>query len=179
LCDVLRGEVTDAARRLLGSTVTSRIDGQTVAVRLTEVEAYDGATDPASHAHRGPTPRNLPMFDDAGAWYIYRSYGIHWCTNVVTGPQGTASAVLLRGGTIVHGRSVAVARRGREDHLADGPGKLSQALGITGALSGTTIDGGLISVELDPTPARSTIVETPRIGISVAQDRLWRFVLTE
>lgn len=148
-------------------------------VRLTEVEAYGGTNDPASHAHRGRTPRTLPMFDTEGTLYVYRSYGIHWCMNIVTGPKGTAGAVLLRGGVIDRGRSVAEARRGRQDHLADGPGKLCQALGVTGALSGTSIGEGPVDIELGPDQDPSAIVATPRIGISVARDRPWRYLLPE
>ncbi|MGI9585101.1 MAG: DNA-3-methyladenine glycosylase [Acidimicrobiia bacterium] len=172
---MLREPVLEAAQRLLGSVVTTGKGPDRVSIALTEVEAYDGANDPASHAFNGRTARNSPMFDESGVLYVYRSYGIHWCMNVVTGPKGAASAVLLRGGTVIHGERLVVERRGRSDHLADGPGKLCQALDVSGDVSGTAI-GQTVSLTLGrPVPPES-ILSTPRIGISKAQDRMWRFV---
>lgn len=108
-----------------------------VAIRLSEVEAYGGmGTDPGSHAHRSRTPRNSVMFGPGGLLYVYRSYGLHWCVNVVTGQEGTASAVLLRAGEVVAGSAVARERRTRanaaiaERDLARGPGRLCCAAGI-------------------------------------------------
>ena len=144
-------------------------------VELLEVEAYDGANDPASHAYRGRTTRNAPMFGRAGTIYVYRSYGIHWCMNLVTGAEGTPSAILLRGGPVVAGIDLARERRGRADHLADGPGKLCQALAVDGDASGTTINDGGIRLELPPRPITGYSA-TPRIGISRATDRPWRFL---
>ena len=146
-----------------------------VTVRLNEVEAYLGPGDAASHAHRSRTARNEPMFGPAGTVYVYRSYGIHWCVNIVTGPSDDPQAVLLRGGEVIDGTEIAIARRHRTDHLADGPGKLGQALGVTGAVSGTRLGVGplaLASVVESPPGYEAT----PRIGIRAARDRLWRFV---
>ena len=109
LLDVLSGPVLEAAPRLLGAVL--RHDG--VAVRLTEVEAYDGASDPGSHAYRGPTRRNQVMFGPPGRLYTYFTYGMHHCANVVCGSEGTASAVLLRAGEVVEGLELARERRGR------------------------------------------------------------------
>ncbi len=179
LQELLAGPVTAAAERLLGRSISSEIGGRVVVVALTEVEAYDGADDPASHAFRGPTARNASMFADPGTAYVYRSYGVHWCLNVATGPAGHGSAVLLRGGIVIEGEDTAVARRGRPDHLADGPGKLAQALGATRDLvDGTTLLGGgpLTLGERSP-ELHGTVLATPRIGITKAADRPWRFVL--
>lgn len=163
-----------AARGMLGRTLVSDIGGMRTAVLLTEVEAYGGADDPASHAHRGPTPRNAVMFGPADHLYVYRSYGIHWCANVVCGPEGEPGAVLLRGGLPVDGVTVMEHRRGRADHLADGPGKLTQALGITGEMNGVSVLRG--PVRLEGAPASGLITATPRIGITRATGRRWRFV---
>lgn len=174
--EALDRPVLEAAKLLLGATVRSHVGGDTVAVCLDEVEAYDGPNDPASHAYRGRTKRNAPMFERPGTLYVYRSYGLHWCMNVTVGPPGQPSAVLLRGGTIIEGRDTAIRRRGREDHLADGPGKLCQALAVTGHLSGTDPDGTHISIHLDPVDPKA-IEATPRIGITKAADRPWRFTV--
>lgn len=166
---------TDAAEWLLGRRLETRIGGVTTAVALTEVEAYDGANDPASHAYRGRTPRNGSMFGPAGTLYVYRSYGIHWCMNVVCGAQGDPMAVLLRGGTVVEGEEAIVSRRGRDDHLVDGPGKLCQALGVTGDHDGSSVLSG--PVLLGERVMTGSVTTSPRIGISKATDREWRFVL--
>ncbi|MEX1044089.1 MAG: DNA-3-methyladenine glycosylase [Acidimicrobiia bacterium] len=121
--------------RLLGSVLTTTLEGSEVSVVITEVEAYT-SWDPASHSYSGRTARNVSMFGPPGTLYVYRSYGIHWCMNVVTGPSGEASALLLRAGVVLAGREAAVRRRGRETHLSDGPGKLTQALGVTGVHDG-------------------------------------------
>ena len=121
------------APRLLGALLVSDVGGARVAVRLTEVEAYEGADDPASHAFRGPTPRNAVMFGPAGHLYCYFTYGMHWCANVVCGPDGVASAVLLRAGTVVEGVDVAFARRAaakRPADLARGPARLASCLAL-------------------------------------------------
>jgi DNA-3-methyladenine glycosylase len=173
---VLSGAVTDAARALLGRSIVSEVGGARTAAVLTEVEAYGGGDDPASHAVRGPSPRNRSMFGPPGTLYVYRSYGLHWCVNVVTGPEGEASAVLLRGGVPLSGLPVMEARRGRTDHLCDGPGRLAQALGVTGDLDGTSVFDG--PIHLDGEPAAGEIIATARIGVTKAVERPWRFVLT-
>lgn len=168
-------ESPEAAPSLLGAVVTTSIGGSSVSIRLNEVEAYRGRDDPASHAYRGRTPRNGPMYGPAGTVYIYLSYGIHWCMNIVTGGEGDPQGVLLRGGVVITGIETVESRRGRIDHLADGPGKLAQALGVDGSLSGVRLGNGPISLaDLDGTQGPHT--STPRIGISRAKDRLWRFV---
>ena len=130
--------------------------------------------DPASHASTSRTERNEPMFGPAGTLYVYRAYGIHWCVNIVTGGADDPQAVLIRGGIVSKGTTLATTRRGRTDHLADGPGKLCQALGIDGSMSGSLIGSGPVSVALS---LRQPDYETtPRIGISKAMERPWRFV---
>ncbi len=123
----------EVAADLLGWRLSHQTDRGTVAVVLTEVEAYDGPDDPASHAWRGRTPRNAVMFGPPGFLYVYFSYGMHWCANVVAGPDGTATAVLLRAGRVVEGHDLARERRGprvADRSLARGPACLTQALGI-------------------------------------------------
>lgn len=177
LAELLERPVLEVAPHLLGMTIRTRFEGATVAVRLDEVEAYVGAEDPASHAFRGRTARNGSMFGPAGTLYVYRSYGLHWCMNVVTGAENLPHAVLLRGGVVVAGEAVAAARRGRRSHLADGPGKLTQALGVTGDHDGTSLlDGPVLLVPTDP-PGDSVVRTAPRIGISKAVEQPWRFVL--
>ena len=116
------------------------------------------------------------MYEEAGTLYVYRSYGIHWCANVVTGPTGEASAVLIRGGRGTVGIDRMRKRRGRTDHLTDGPGKVCVALGITGNDSGSSLFDGPVRLIVDA-PVEAFIIETtPRIGISRATKRCWRFV---
>jgi DNA-3-methyladenine glycosylase len=171
----LEGPPVVAARGLLGMTLESRVGGVLTAIVMTEVEAYGGADDPASHAFRGPTARNRAMFGPPGTVYVYRSYGVHWCLNIVCGPEGTPSAVLIRAGIPVAGVDTMILRRGRQDHIADGPGRVAQALGVTGHHDGTTIVDG--PVRVTGATAAGKVEETPRIGISRARSRPWRLIL--
>lgn len=169
----------EVAPELLGWSLSHTTDEGTVTVVLTEVEAYMGEDDPASHAYRGPTPRNLVMFGQAGHLYTYLSYGMHWCCNVVTGQHGHASAVLLRAGRVVEGHDLARRRRG--DRVADralsrGPGCLGQALGLHRDHNGTDL---LASETLSLRPGErvepARIATGHRVGVSVAHDVPWRF----
>jgi DNA-3-methyladenine glycosylase len=171
--DLLLRPAPEVAPRLLGARLTHG----GVTVRLTEVEAYDGENDPASHAYRGPTARNDVMFGPPGRLYVYFSYGMHWCANVVCGPDGTASAVLLRAGEVVDGVPTARARRGErpDEALARGPANLTQALGIDRSQDGLELDG-LLVLSPDPVPA-DDILFGPRVGVSLAHDVPWRFWL--
>lgn len=168
--------VVEVAHMLLGRRLTSTVDGRPTSVILDEVEAYGGADDAASHAFRGRTPRNWPMFEAAGTLYVYRSYGIHWCANVVTGRPDDPQAVLLRGGVVDEGLDTVIARRSRTTDLTDGPGKLTQALGIDGTHSGTRLDDGPVAISDGPVVS-GPVRATPRIGITKAVDRPWRFLL--
>jgi DNA-3-methyladenine glycosylase len=167
------------ARSLLGCwVVTDRLEGR-VAVRLTEVEAYSGqGEDPASHAHRGPTPRAEIMFGPPGRLYVYFSYGVHWCANVVVGPEGRGSAVLLRAGEVVVGEQLAHARRPAARvarDLARGPARLTQALAIGPDDRGADLLEAGSSVRLHRGPAPAAVSAGPRVGISLATDLPWRF----
>ena len=179
LRDLLAGPVLEVAPRLLGATVRHDSPEGPVAVRLTEVEAYDGANDAGSHAYRGPTRRNAVMFGPAGHLYCYFTYGMHVCANVVTGTEGTASAVLLRAGEVVEGLELARSRRPRatERDLARGPARLCRALGITLGHDGTDLSTGPLVLELAETAA-GEVSTGPRVGLRGAPDNPWRFWLT-
>jgi DNA-3-methyladenine glycosylase len=171
LREVLAGPVLEVAPRLLGAVLTHG----DVAVRLTEVEAYDGPNDPGSHAFRGRTPRNAAMFGEPGHLYVYFTYGMHHCCNVVCGPPGTPSAVLLRAGEVVRGTEIARSRRtSRSDRdLARGPARLCQALALGLAENGADLTSGPLTLELGE---QVTEVSTgPRVGLRGAPDRPWRF----
>lgn len=164
---------------LLGSVLVSEIGGRTVRCRITEVEAYGGVgEDPGSHAHRGRTPRNDAMFLGPGHLYCYFTYGMHWCANVVTGPEGSASGILLRAGEIIDGAEVAFERRrtsGRARELARGPARLAKALGIDGSCDGLDLLASS-AVRLEPGTAPVEIGVSPRTGVSGAGAQTpWRF----
>lgn len=170
--------VEQAAVALLGRLLA--LDG--VVLRLSEVEAYGGQHDPASHAWRGRTAGNRVMFGAAGIAYVYRSYGIHWCLNVVTGTAGEGAAVLLRAGEVVSGLRAASARRPaakRSAELARGPGRLTQALGVHGGHSGVDLLCPRSPLRLLPAPvgdaASHRVDSGPRVGVSRAADVPWRF----
>ena len=160
-------EVTLVARELLGATLL--VDGAGGSV--TETEAYH-PDEPASHAHRGPTPRNSSMFLGPGHVYVYRSYGIHWCFNLVC---ADGAAVLIRAIEPTHGIDRMVERRGVPGlrQLCSGPGKLCQALGITNAIDGLPIDTPPIVFR--PAEVSPPSLTGPRIGITKAADLPWRF----
>jgi len=225
-----RGAV-EVAPALLGCVLEHDTPEGLVAVALTEVEAYDGQADPASHAYRGRTARNAVMFGPPGHAYVYFTYGMHFCVNLVCRPAGTASAVLLRAGRIVEGEDLARARRtapgpgGRD--LARGPARLCQALGITRAQDGADVGdpasplrvrwpgpeeaglagswagaaradgawaadgargragaadragaGGVAAGRGPAELAGAAISHGPRVGVSAAGDRPWRFWIT-
>jgi DNA-3-methyladenine glycosylase len=171
---VLEGTVLDVAPLLLGATLRH----EEVACRITEVEAYDGSGDPGSHAFRGPTARNAVMFGPAGHLYVYFTYGMHWCANVVCSPEGGASAVLFRAGEIIDGLETARARRvsSRNDRdLARGPARLCQALGIAREQNGHDLSAPPLTLELGAPPGE--VLSGPRVGLRQAAERPWRFWL--
>jgi DNA-3-methyladenine glycosylase len=174
LRELLAGPVLEAAPRLLGAVLRH---GE-VSVRITEVEAYDGADDPGSHAYRGPTRRNAVMFGPPGALYCYFTYGMHVCCNVVCGPEDYASAVLIRAGEVVSGLDQARLRRsGSPDRdLARGPARLCRALDIQLADDGTDLVAGPITLTLGE-PVRD-VSTGPRVGLRAAPDRPWRYWIT-
>jgi DNA-3-methyladenine glycosylase len=183
----------EVAPDLLGCVLEHETAEGLVAVRLTEVEAYAGASDPASHAYRGQTARNAVMFGPPGHAYVYFTYGMHFCVNLVclgaAGPAGEkgASAVLLRAGEIVAGEDLARTRRTRGSavitsrDLARGPARLCQALAIDRALDGADACVASSALRVGPgagTPTRSAKIATgPRVGVSRAADVPWRFWL--
>jgi DNA-3-methyladenine glycosylase len=163
--------VHEVAPDLIG--VTLLVDG--VGGPIVEVEAYD-QTDPASHGYRGRTPRNAAMFGPPGHAYVYRSYGIHWCLNLVCEEEGTAAAVLLRALEPTHGVERMRERRRLDQPrlLAAGPGRLCEALGVTGEHDGRPLDRA--PFVLLPRTGEPEISAAPRIGITRATEHPWRYV---
>ncbi|OBF22230.1 DNA-3-methyladenine glycosylase [Mycobacterium sp. ACS4331] len=177
----LASDPQTAARLLLGATLW----GRDAAALIVEVEAYGGTPDgpwpdPAAHSYRGPTVRNDVMFGPAGRLYTYRSHGIHVCANVSCGPDGTAAAVLLRAGLITEGVEVARARRGAvaDRALGRGPGNLCSALGILLSDNGIDLLDPSSPVRLELGSTRQALAG-PRVGVSSAADRPWRYWLAE
>jgi DNA-3-methyladenine glycosylase len=203
--EMFAGSATAVAPTLLGCVLEHETPDGLVAVVLTEVEAYMGAADPASHAYRGRTARNGVMFGPPGYAYVYFTYGMHFCVNLVCQPPGTASAVLLRAGRVIAGVELATARRaagrdraareqagheqagheqaGRklaERDLARGPGRLCKALDITRAQDGADVCDPASPLRVRWPDRRETldISQGPRVGISVATEVPWRFWVT-
>jgi DNA-3-methyladenine glycosylase len=208
------GPSLQVAPRLLGCVLEHQTAEGLVAVELTEDEAYEGSADPASHSYRGRTARNAVMFGPPGHAYVYFTYGMHFCVNLVCGPEGTATAVLLRAGRVIEGAPLAAARRlaGRpaarmpDRDLARGPARLCQALGIDRAQNGVDACDPASPLRIRPAPPQMPappdmpepprphgphasrpdrpagpaprISRGPRVGVSSAADRAWRFWLT-
>jgi DNA-3-methyladenine glycosylase len=171
----------EVAPALLGAVLRHRSQEGEVAVRLTEVEAYAGADDPGSHAYRGRTRRNEVMFGRPGRLYVYFTYGMHHCCNVVVGSEGTASAVLLRAGEVVDGVGLARSRRPRSSDrdLARGPARLCTALAVDGRHNGVDLSTGDLVLTLgEPVPG-DAVATGPRVGLREAADHPWRFWLRD
>ncbi|MDP9300594.1 MAG: DNA-3-methyladenine glycosylase [Actinomycetota bacterium] len=169
---------TEVAPELLGHVLARRLpDGGVLRARIVETEAYE-QDDPASHAYRGLTPRVRVMFGPPGHLYVYFTYGMHHCMNVVTGPNGTASAVLLRAAQPLEGMDRMSIRRGTDRvlDLCRGPARLAQAFGVDRSLDGADlVRGSEIWIERDPTAVAASIRSGPRVGIRVGTDQPWRF----
>lgn len=178
---ILNGHAGDVAPLLLGARITSWLNDDSVTIRLTEVEAYGGVgEDPGSHAFRRQTARNATMFGPPGHLYVYFTYGMHWCANVVTGEQGTAGAVLLRAGEVIDGIEHARSRRPRSSDrdLARGPARLAQALGLNGDVDGADLCGPLITFTLaTQVPLHATSPRTGVAGDGAATP--WRFFIPD
>jgi len=178
------GLPVEVAPRLLGGVLTTLVDGETVAVRLTEVEAYHGAgtgemADPGSHARMGRTRRNATMWGEPGHLYVYLSHGIHSCVNVVCGPEGVAGGILLRAGEVLQGQDAATRRRRerrgvvRSDRdLARGPGRFGDAVGLRhpahdgiDAITGVALAGAIARLELRAAPL-DEVATGPRVGVA-------------
>jgi DNA-3-methyladenine glycosylase len=175
----------EVAPELLGCVLEHGTADGLVAVELTEVEAYAGAADPASHAYRGMTGRNAVMFGEAGHAYVYFTYGMHFCVNVVCGRPGEASAVLLRAGRVTEGAELAAVRRSARAavsrDLARGPARLCQALGITRVQNGADLcdPSSPLRLRAPRAAAAAAPVEAgPRVGVSAAADVPWRYWLS-
>ena len=191
VAEVLARDSLQAAPALLGAIVTTTSPERTVSVRLTEVEAYRGEADPGSHAFRGRTARNASMFEAGGIIYVYFTYGMHHCVNVVTGPEGLSRAVLMRGGEVVAGVELARRRRpaARNDRdLARGPARLCAALGLDRSDDGTALGGpgSCVSLALpEPglNPEAARIRTGPRTGVAGpggdGEAYPWRFWLED
>jgi DNA-3-methyladenine glycosylase len=170
--------VDDVARRLLGCLLVRTIDDQQVTVRIVETEAY-GQDDAASHAFRGQTARNGVMFGESGHLYVYFTYGMHYCCNVVSGPEGHGSGVLIRAGEPVTGAPLIEARRGVLGFNAtNGPAKLCQALDITREFDGHDLRHPPVELREGTLRPAESVSRSPRIGISKATDMLRRFYIT-
>lgn len=168
----------EVARDLLGAGLVSRIGGETVTARIVETEAYLGYDDPASHAWRGRRhAQNEGLYRPPGFWYVYLSYGVHWCANLVCGPRGRGAAVLLRGIEPIEGADVVYRRRGRVEARCDGPGKLTQALGMTRATDQVAMPASEVVVCPGGRVDQALVRVTPRIGITRAVDWPLRFLL--
>lgn len=174
--DILDQPAVQVAPRLLGSILERRIGDQLLRVRIVETEAYDQA-DVASHSYRGQTPRTAVMFGPAGHLYVYFTYGMHYCCNIVTGQAGHGAAVLLRAVEPLYGQADMAARRpGAHDNaLTNGPAKLCQALGIDRQLNGHDLRQEPLRLIIAPALAAKDIVQTTRIGISRGKEQPWRF----
>lgn len=170
------------AVELLGTLLVSTIRGVRCVGRIVETEAYLGEHDAASHGYRlRRSPRNAALFGPPGNWYVYRSYGLHWCANLVCQREGEAAAVLLRAVEPMEGLAAMRRRRrllaGQEQILCAGPGRLCQALGISERLNGESMPGSSVHVlPGDPVP-RGAVLATSRVGITKASDWPLRFAL--
>lgn len=187
LRELLSADARHVAPLLLGAVLTHEGRDGVVAVRITEVEAYLGPhdslhPDPGSHTFRGATARNAPMFGPAGHLYVYFTYGMHHCANIVCGPDGVASGLLLRAGEVIAGEELALARRPTSKSakdLASGPARLARALGLTTADSGRDALSSPFDLALPATPA-TDISSGPRVGVAGAggtHHYPWRFWL--
>lgn len=178
--DLFLRPVAEVARALLGGRVVSTVEGCRSAGVIVETEAYGGPEDPASHAstRSGRTRRNDSMFGPPGHAYVYRSHGVHWCLNVVTGPEGIPQAVLIRGVEPLEGLDVMERRRGGRRPITAGPGRLCQALGIHGAHDGHDLSGGEVRLEPGWAVPAAVVRVTGRVGIRTATDWPLRFYVS-
>jgi DNA-3-methyladenine glycosylase len=169
-----RAEVV--APRLLGCHLVRQLGNRQLVGRIVEVEAYD-QFDAASHSYRGQTPRTAVMFGPAGFFYVYFTYGMHYCCNVVTGQVGEGSAVLIRALEPLQGQDIMAENRGGRPDLANGPAKLCQALRINKQLNGHDLRAAPLQLQIQPALPQTAIIQTTRIGISQAKDVPWRFYI--
>ena len=177
--DFLSQGAQAAATRLLGCVLEREIDGEKIRVRIVETEAYD-ETDAASHSYKGRTPRTDIMFGPPGHLYVYFTYGMHYCCNVVCGGEGAGAAVLIRAVEPITGEVVMMKfRRQSGVLLTNGPAKLCQALGIDKRLNGHDLMKSPLRLMIQPAIDERQIAKSPRIGISQAKDVEWRFYIKD
>jgi DNA-3-methyladenine glycosylase len=176
----LNMSASEAAKRLLGCILEREIDGQTTRVRIVETESYD-QTDAASHSYNGRTPRTDVMFGPAGHLYVYFTYGMHYCCNIVIGEEGYGAAVLIRAVEPLEGEAILEKRRGSKTgvELTNGPAKLCQALAIDRRLNGHDLSESPLRLVLQKPMASTEVVAATRVGISKAKDALWRFYIAD
>lgn len=176
----LNQPAAEVAPRLLGCILERRLEGHVVQVRIVETEAYD-QTDAASHSYTGRTPRTDVMFGPAGFLYVYFTYGMHYCCNVVTGPEGHGAAVLIRAVEPLTGEDTLATNRNNKTgiELTNGPAKLCQALDITKEMNGHNLQDEPLRLIIQPDQSTDHVVTTTRIGISKAQDMPWRFYIQD
>lgn len=166
------------APRLLGSFLVRETSQGKIVGRIVETEAYH-QTDAASHSYRGQTPRNSVMFGPAGFAYVYFTYGMHYCCNIVTGTEGEGSGVLIRALEPLEGLDSMIKNRGRSDELTNGPAKLCQVLGIDKRLNGHDLSKAPLRLILQDPLDMADIVQTTRIGINREQHQPWRFYIRD
>jgi DNA-3-methyladenine glycosylase len=175
----LKGSAEEVAPLLLGCILERHIDGRVLRARIVETEAYD-QTDAASHSYKGKTPRTEIMFGSAGHLYVYFTYGMHYCCNIVVGEEGYGAAVLLRALEPIDGVASMEDHRGKTGkEVTNGPAKLCQAFGIDKAMNGHDLRCGELRLIPQPALEPSSIVRTTRIGISQGKDVPWRFYVKD
>jgi DNA-3-methyladenine glycosylase len=181
LSKALSGNPDSVAKRLLGCHLNRRLGNKKIVCKIVETEAYD-QLDPASHSYRGMTPRNSIMFGEAGYLYVYFSYGIHYCMNIVTGVEGHASAVLIRAVEPISGLETIRSNRpkiSKDRMLTNGPGKVCQALAIGRDFNGHDLAKQPLTLTLQSRLASSQIMTGKRIGITKGVDLQWRFFVKD
>jgi DNA-3-methyladenine glycosylase len=176
--DFLNLSAAEAAKRLLGCLLEREIEGKRVVVKVVETEAYD-QTDAASHSYNGRTKRTDIMFGPAGHLYVYFTYGMHYCCNVVVGEEGYGAAVLIRAVEPIEGEDELMRNRGGKEgvDITNGPAKLCQALRIDKQMNGHDLSQNPLRLLVQPALNKKDIIRTTRIGISKAKDVQWRFYI--
>lgn len=177
---ILEDRASNVARRLLGSLLERHVNGKVLRARIVETEAYD-QTDAASHSYKGETKRTKVMFGEAGFLYVYFTYGMHYCCNVVVGPKGQGAAVLIRAVEPLNGEDIMLSTRAGKSgpELTNGPAKLCQALGIDKSLDGHDLRKLPLKLVIQKPISKSAIVQTTRVGISHAKNVPWRFYIKD
>ena len=178
LFEFLQKPAFEVAPLLLGCILERKINGKVIRVRIVETEAYD-QTDAASHSFKGQTARTEIMFDEPGHLYVYFTYGMHYCCNIVTGKKGTGAAVLIRAVEPLEGEEyMRELRMGSGVHISNGPAKLCQALAINKELNGHDLADSPLKLIIQKPLQAHFITQTKRVGISQAKDVAWRFYMT-